>query len=241
VIARHIILLFVGVVMTTSGAAGAGPRLSGLPQELQGMPPKATEAAQDIQDTLAQQRGLIERASEAKTAEEREEVFQAVARNVQAIARKRVVVLDQYTQRARARVLWARKHASEVRVSDLTGAMQELGTQGPRSPFVDESNAPKRADDSPRARLPDKVLSARSRLQQTVKRLESLAQNCRQARSDEQRKKIRREINEHLQTIEKERIAIFESILRISEQRLGDAKDRAKDAGVPPASHESQH
>jgi len=241
VIARRTILLFVGVVMTASGAAGAGPRLSGLPQELQGMPPKATEAAQDIQDILAQQRGLIEKAGQAKTAEEREEVFQAVARNVQAIARKRVVVLDQYTQRARARVQWARKHASEVRVSDLTGAMQELGTQGPRSPFVDESNAPKRADDSPRARLPDKVLSARSRLQQTVKRLESLAQNCRQARSDEQRKKIRREIVEHLQTIEKERIAILESILEISEQRLRDAKDRAKDAGVPPVSHESQH
>ena len=240
-IARRIILLFVGVVMTASGAAGAGPRLSGMPQELQGMPPKATEAAQEIQDILAQQRGLIEKASQAKTAHEREEVFQTVARNVQAIAQQRVVVLEQYTQRARARVQWARKHASEVRVSDLTGAMQELGTQGPRSPFRDEPNTPKRADDSPRARLPDKVLSARSGLQQTIKRLESLAQDCRQARTDEQRKKIRREINEHLQTIEKERIAILESILEISEQRLGDARDRAKDAGVPPASHESQH
>ena len=240
-IARRITLLFVGVVMTTSGAAGAGPRLSGMPHELQGMPPTATEAAQDIQDILAQQRGLIEKASQAKTAQEREEVFQAVAGNVQAIAQQRVVVLEQYTQLARARVQWARKHASEVRVSDLTGAMQELGTQGPRSPFRDEPNTSKRADDSPRARLPDKVLSARSRLQQTVKRLESLAEDCKQARTDEQRKKIRREINKHLQTIEKERIAILESILEISEQRLGDAKDRAKDAGVPSASHESQH
>jgi hypothetical protein len=241
VIARRIILLFVGVVMITSGAAGAGLLLSGMPQELQGMPPEATQAAQEIQDIIAKQRGLIEKASQAKTAQDREEVFQAVARNVQAIARKRVVVLEQYTQRARARVQWARKHASEVRVSDLTGAMREVGTQGPRSPFRDEPNTPMRADDSPRARLPDKVLSARSRLQQTVKRLESLAQDCRQARTDEQRKKIRRKINEHLQTIEKERIAILESILEISEQRLGDARDRAKDAGVPPASHESQH
>jgi len=224
VIARRIILLFVGVVMAIYGADGAGPRPSGMPRELQGMPSQATEAAQEIQDILAHQRGLIEKASQAKTAQEREEVFQAVARNVQAIAQKRVVVLEQYTQRARARVAWARKHASEVRVSDLAGAMQEFGAQGPRSPFSDEPNTPERAD-SPRARLPDKVLDARSGLQQTVKSLESLARDCRQARTDEQRKTIRREINEHLQTIEKERIAILESILEISEQRLAESRD----------------
>ena len=223
-IAKRIFLLSVLVVTAIAGAAGMGPRLSGMPQELQGMPPKATEAAREIQDILAQQRGLIEKASQAKTVQEREEVFQAVARNVQAIAQKRVVVLEQYTQRARARVQWARKHASEVRVSDLTGAIQELGTQGPRSPFNDGPNTPKRAD-SPRARLPDKVLSARSELQQTVTRLESLAQDCRQARTDEQRKAIRREINEHLQTIEKERIAILEAILEVSEQRLAETRN----------------
>jgi len=223
-IASRIILLFVGVVMVASEAARKGPHLSGMPQELQGMPPKATEAAQEIQDILAQQRGLIEKARQAKTAQEREEVFQAVARNVQAIAQKRVVVLEQYTQRARARVQWARKHASEVRVSDLTGAMQELGTQGPHSPFNDEPNIPKRAD-SARTRLPDKVLNARSELQQSVKRLESLARDCRQARTDEQRKTIRREINEHLQTIEKERITILESVLEVSEQRLAETRD----------------
>ena len=228
-IARRIVLLFVGVVMTTSEAASQGPRLSGMPQGLRGMPPRATEAAQEIQDILAQQRGLIEKASQAKTAQEREEVFQAVARNVQAIAQKRVVVLEQYTQRARARVQWARKHASEVRVSDLATAMQELGTQGPRSPFSEQPNTQKRAN-SPRARLPDKVLSARSVLQQTVKRLESLARDCSQARTDEEQKTIRREINEHLQTIEKERIAVLESILEISEQRL--AESRASRQGV---------
>ena len=119
--------------------------------------------------------------------------------------------------------------------------MQELGRQGPRSPFGDGPNAPKHAGDSPHARLPEKVLSARSRLKQTVKRLESLAQECKQVRTAEQRKKIRQEINEHLKTIEEERIAILEAILEISEQRLEDAKKRAKDAGVPPASHESQH
>jgi hypothetical protein len=241
VILRRIILLFVGVMLTTSGAAGADPRPSGMPQQLQEMPPKATEAAQEIQDILARQRGMIEKASQAKTAQEREEMFQAVARNVQAIAQKRAVVLEQYTQRARARVQWARKHASEVRVSDLTGAMQELGGQGPRSPFGDEPNAPKHAGDSPYARLPEKVLSARSGLKQTIKRLESLAQDCKLVRTAEQRKKIRREIREHLKTIEKERIAILEAILEISEQRLGDAKKRAKDVGVPPVSHASQH
>jgi DNA-binding ferritin-like protein (Dps family) len=188
------------------------------------MPPKATEAAQEIQDILAQQQGLIARASQLKTAQEREDVFQAVARNVQAIAQKRVVVLEQYTQRARARVEWARKHASEVRVSDLTGAMQEFGAQGPRFPFSDDPNTPQRAD-STRARLPDKVLDARSELQQTVNRLESLARECRQARTEEQRKKIEREINEHLQSIQKQRIAILESILEISEQRLADSRD----------------
>lgn len=218
------ILLSVVVVTAIAGAAGVGPRLSGMPQELQGMPPKASEAAQEIQEILAQQRGLIEKASQAKTAQKREEVFQAVARNVQAIAQKRVVVLEQYTERARARVQWARKHASEVRLSDLTGAIQELGTQGPRSPFTDEPNTPKRAD-SPRARLPDKVLSARSELQQTVTRLESLARDCRQADTDEQRKKIQREINEHLQTIEKERIVILEAILEVSEERLAESRD----------------
>jgi len=224
VIARRIILLFVVVVMVTSGAARERPRLSGMPQELRGMPLKAAEAAQEIQDILAQQRGLIEKASQAKTAQEREEVFQSVARNVRAIAQRRVVVLEQYTQRAKARVQWARKHASEVRVSDLTGAVRELGTQGPRSPFNDEPNNSKRAD-SPRARLPDKVLSARSDLQQTVIRLESLARDCRQAHTDEERKKIRREINEHLQTIEKERIAILEAILEVSEERLAESRD----------------
>ena len=222
--AKRIILLSVAVVMAISGAVGAGLRPRGMPLELQGMPPKAVEAAQEIQDILTQQRELIAKASQAKTAQEREEVFQAVARNVQAIAQKRVVVLEQYTQRARARVQWARKHASEVRVSDLTAAVQELGTQGPRSPFNDEPNNSKRAD-SPRARLPDKVLSARSELQQTVTRLESLARDCRQARTDAHRKKIRREINTQLQTIEKERIAILEAILEVSEQRLAETRD----------------
>jgi hypothetical protein len=241
VISRRIILLFVGAMLTTSGAASADPRPSGMPQQFQEMPSEAKDAAQEIQDILTRQRGLIEKAGLAKTAQEREEVFRAVVRNAQTIARKRVVVLEQYTQRARARVQWARKHASEVRVSDLTGAMQQLGSQGPRSPFREEPSTSQRVDDSPNARLPERVLSARSGLKQTVKHLEALAQDCRQARTDEQRKKIRREIQEHLKTIEKERIAILEAILEISEQRLGDARDRAKDAGVPPASHKSQH
>ena len=38
-------------------------------------------------------------------------------------------------------------------------------------------------------------------------------------------KKIRREINKHLQTIEKERIAILEAILEVSEQRLAETRD----------------
>jgi len=239
--ARRIIILFVGVVMTTEGAAGAGPRLRGMPEGLQGMPPEVTEAALEIQGIVAKQRGLIEKASQAKTPREREEVFRAVARNVQAIAQKRVVVLEQYAQRARARVQWARKHASEVRVSDLTGAMQEFAKQGPRSPFAGEPNVPKHADDPPRARLPEKVLGARSRLKQTLKRLESLTQDCKQARTHEQRKKIKQEINEHLKTIEEERIAILEAILEVSEQRLGDAKKRAKDASAPPAIPESEN
>jgi len=239
-IARPAILLFVVVVMTAQGAAGAQPRLPGMPEELQGMPPKATEAAQDIQNIIARQRGLIEKARQAKTPQEREAVFRAVAGNVQAIAQKRVVVLDQYVRRARARVQWARKHASEVRVSDLTGAMQELAGQGPRSPFAGQPDAPKHAGGPPHARLPEKVLSARSRLKQTVQRLESLAQDCKQASTDEQRKKIKQQIDEHLKTIEEDRIAILEAILEISEQRLADAKTRAKDAGAPAAVPESQ-
>jgi len=245
-IARRVILLLVGVVMTTAGAAGAEPRLHGMPEALQGMPPKATEAAAEIQDLVARQRGLIEKARQAKTPEEREDVFRAVAGNVQAIARERVVVLEEYDQRARARVEWARKHASEVRVSDLTGAMRELAKQGPRSPFASEPNtgepnAPKSADDPPHAKLPEKVLDARSRLKQTLGRLESLAQDCKQARTDAQRKKIKEEIHEHLKTIEEARIDILEAILDTSEQRLGEAKKRTRAANAPAAIHESRN
>jgi len=199
------------------------------------MPSETRDAGSEIQDIVARQRELIEKAREAKTPEEREEVFRAVARNVQAIARKRVEVMEQYAERARARVEWASKHASEVRVADLVRAMEEFAEQGPpRSPFSEKPGTPQRAEGPGRlSKLPDEVLAARARLEQTLSKLDSLSQGCKQARSDEQRNKIRQEIEGHLKTIEKERVAILEAVLEVSERRLRYARQRAKEAGNP--------
>jgi len=228
--------LSVCLLSIVSGAiAGAYSRPSGMPERLRGMPSEARTSGSEIQDMVAQQRGLIEKARQAKTPQEREEVFRAVARNVQAIARKRAEVMEQYTDRAKERVEWARTHASEVRVADLVRAMEESAEQGPpRSPFAEKPDTSQRADEpGRRSALPDEVLGARTRLEQTLRKLESLAQQCKQASSDEQRNRIKQEIGEHLKTIEEERVAILEAVLEVSEQRLRYARQRAKEAGEP--------
>ncbi len=233
---KRVFLLLAGLTLTAAVATAAAVSFSGtMPKELRGMTPEAKQAAAGIQDIVNQQRGMIEKARQAKTPQERREIFQAIARNVQLIAQKRVVIMEQYTERARARVEWAQKHASEVRVVDLVRAMDEIAQQGPRSPF-DEEPAAQRADEpAQRAGLPKKVLLARTELEQTVKSLESLAKGCKETRSNHQREKIKQEIKEHLKTIEKERVAILEAVLEVSQQRLQHARQRAKEASGPSA------
>ena len=233
IVTRGVPALLVGLTLVagaTMALVAAPPR--GMPEELRGMPAEVGEAAAEIQQIVNQQRGLIDKARQAKTPAEREEVFRAVARNVQGIAQKRVVIMEQYAKHARARVEWARKHASEVRVSDLIGDMDGFA---PRSPFAEKPDAPQR-DDGPNqpAVIPKPLLSARNTLKQTMTRLQSLETACKRARSDEQRKKIKQEIEEHLSTIQMERVAILEAVLKLSEKRLQGARQRAKQAGVPP-------
>jgi hypothetical protein len=143
--------------------------------------------------------------------------------------------MEQYAARARARVAWAREHASEVRVADLVRAMEEFAEQGPpRSPFAKEPDTPKRADEpGRRSKLPDDVLAARNRLEQTLRKLDSLSQDCKRAGSDEQRNEIKQEIERHLEAIEKERVAILDAVLEVSKRRLRYARQRAKEAGNP--------
>jgi hypothetical protein len=233
---RCVSFLSVCLLLTASGGStGADSRVGGMPDGLRGMPAQARTSGSAIQDLVAQQRALIDKARLAKTPQEREDVFRAVARNVQAIAQKRVEVMEIYTERARARVEWAKRHASEVRVADLVRAMEELSAQGPpRSPFAEKAETPQRAGKPGRqSTLSDEVLAARTRLEQTVSRLELLGRECMQARSDQRRDKIKQEIQEHLRTIEEERVAILEAVLKVSEQRLRYARQRAKEAGNP--------
>lgn len=195
------------------------------------MPPKARETASEIQRIVTEQHGMIEKARQARTPEEREKVFRAIARNVRDIAQKRVAVMEHYTKRARERVQWARKHASEIQVSDLVGAMGEFTEQKPpRSPFDEQTDDVRRGDDSPRRpALPQTVIGARNRLERTMTRLRSLGDECKQARTDEQRQKIKREIAACLKTIEEERVKVLEAVLEISEKRLRWTRQQAKD------------
>jgi hypothetical protein len=215
----------------------ADPVLGAMPKELRVMPPQIARTAAEIQEIVDRQRGLVEKARQAKTPAEREAVFQAVADNVQLIAKKRVAALEQYVQRARARVEWAKRHASEVCPADLVvgqafppdlaRAMEEsAGGRTPRSPF--ESDAARRADaPASRQKLPEAVVKARDKLEQSMRQLESLAQKAKEARSDRERDEIGREIGGHWRTIEQERIAILEAILQLAEKRLAEARRRA--------------
>lgn len=234
IIVRSIIFCSL-LAMIATEPVYAEPLPGSMPVNLQGMPPAVKAAAQNIQETLINQNELIKKASQAKTPAEREEVFQAVTRNVQVIAQKRVVLLEHYTDRAKARVDWARKHAEEVSASDLTKAMKEITSQGPRPPFPVESNSPETADKSIRAKLPEQVRDAQVKLQQTLIRLKSLVQQCKLAQTDEQRKEIKEEIDDLLQVIQEQRIVILETVFEVSEKRLKHAKTRAKEAGTPSA------
>ena len=228
------LLLAVGAALIVAGAvatAASPPR--SVPAELRGMPSQVRETASEIQRIVTEQRGMIEKAHRAKTSEQREEVFRAITRNVQDIAEKRVVIMEHYAKRARERVQWARKHASETQVSDLVRAMEEFAEQGPpRSPFAEQTGDARHGDDSPRRpRLPQAVLDARNNLERTLTRLRSLGDECKQARTDEQRQKIKQEITACLKIIEKERVTVLEAVLEISEKRLRWARQRAKEAG----------
>jgi|GEM_PF-4258707 len=227
------LLCLMGIIATKAFCADPLPR--GIPEQLQGMPPAVIAASREIQQTLVDQSELIKKASQAKTPAEREEVFQAVITNVQEIAQKRVVVLEHYTDRARARVEWARKHATEVSVSDLAEAMKDLSHQEYRPRLPEESNSPISQNQSSRAKLPKQVLESQMKLRQTLGRLQSLVQLCESANDDEQLRKIKEEIDDLLQVVEKQRIVILETVLRVSEQRLEQAKKRAKEA-CPPSS-----
>ena len=114
--------LLISMLFASGAAAAALAPPAGLPEELRGLSPKARQAAATIQEAVQSQHDLIERAKEARTPEEREEIFRSIARNVQAIAQQRVAVLEEHTKQARARVAWAREHADQVKVQDIVRA-----------------------------------------------------------------------------------------------------------------------
>jgi hypothetical protein len=228
VIANRLLFLFVvGAALIVAGdVVGADSFPPSVPAKLQGMPSEIRETASNIQRIVIEQHGMIERARQVKTPEEREEVFRAIANNVQDIAQKRVAVMEHYTKRARERVDWARKHAANIQVSDLVHAMGESAAlRPPRSPFVVPTNDARARD------LPKTVQSVRSRLEKTMTRLRSLGEECKQARTDEQREKIKCEIAACLRTIEEERVTVLEAVLKTSEKRLRWARQRATETG----------
>jgi chromosome segregation ATPase len=202
-----------------------------MPKALRGMPPQVREAAARIQQVLQRQRGLIERAQRAKTPEERQAVFEAVARNVSEIAALRVTIMKAHADRARERVAWARRHAEQVKLSDLVAASRGLAGRGaPRSPFDGHKPAPEpKTGPLPQelAELPDAIARARQELERTHARLAGLRQAAKTARTDEQRAEIRAEIEKHLRTVESQRVAILEAVAQVSERRLAWARKRA--------------
>jgi hypothetical protein len=217
------------IASAATGAALAPP--AGLPEALRGLPPKARQAAAAIQQAVQNQHDLIERAKQARTPEEREEIFHTIARNVRAIAQQRVAVLEEHTKLARARVAWAREHADQVKVQDLARAAVKRDAPGqPRSPF--EQQDPPRPERGPLpqglARLPASVAEARGTVEQSLARLETLREQAGKARSDKERTAIRREIERHLKVIEKQRVTILEAALEVSEKRLAWARKRAE-------------
>ena len=56
----------------------------------------------------------------------------------------------------------------------------------------------------------------------------TLREQAGKARSDEERTAIRREIERHLKVVEKQRVAILEAALEVSEKRLDWARKRAE-------------
>lgn len=224
-------ILAVGLFATVAmGGAVAPP--AGMPEALRGMPPKAREAAAALQQILERQRGLIAQAQQAKTPEERQAVFAAVARNVRTIAQQRVVLMAEHAHQARKRVEWARKHASQVKVSGLVGAAKDLAQRGPpRSPFAEGGDLPEpKPGPLPQelAELPASVAKARAEVERTQAQLARLREKSTTARSDAERATIRREIEQHLKTIETQRVAILEAVLAVSEKRLAWARERAE-------------
>jgi len=224
-----VFLASVFAVASTGGRAAALP--AGLPEALRGLPPEAREAAEAIQQALQAQHALIERAKQARTPEEREAIFRSVAQNVQTIARQRVVVLEEHTKVARARVKWAREHAAHVNVQALVGATTRDDALGaPRSPF--EPQKPPHAGKGPLpkelAPLPASVAKARAVVEKSLARLDVLREQSTKARTDEERAAIRRETERHLESIGAQRVAILEAALEVAEKRLAWARKRAE-------------
>ncbi len=234
-ITRNFLLLSaISTTMVVAGSmASAAPPVESMPAPLQGLPPKARKMASELQRIVTEQQGMIQRALEAKTPEQREHIFRDINRNVQAIAQKRVAIMEQYTERIRARVQWARDHAAKVQVSDLTRTMEEFARPGPpQSPFAKQPDDVRPRDGSHRmAGLPRTVQSVRNRLARTMSRLHTLERESERAHSDEQRDKIRREIAACLKTIEKERVTVLEVVLTLSEERLRRARQQAQVTG----------
>ncbi len=217
-------LLLLACVSAASAAHGGG-----LPKTLQDIPPEARQAAAAIQQAVQRQHGLIEKTKQATTPEEREAIFRSVAQNVQAIARNRVLVLEEHAKLARARVKWAREHADQITVHDLVAAHREAPGQ-PRSPF--EKSKATRSEKGPLpkqlSKLPPSVAKAREAVKQSAERLDALRQQATTARTDAERDAIRRETERHLKAIGAQRVAILEAALDVCEQRLAWARKRAE-------------
>ena len=211
---------------------------AGMPEALAGVPPRARELSREFGEFAEKQMALAQKVRQAGTLEERLKAIQALKANVRAIAQKRVAIVEEFAAQARARVEWARKHASEVRVEELVRSTKQLAHRGsPLPPPPGERPPPQ-----PRAglgmppeliALPEEVRSARGKLEQARNRLQEMGAEIRQARTEEERERLRNEIKQHLKTIEKTRVALLEAVLEISEKRLQWAKNRAQETGGP--------
>ena len=229
-IAATLLIIFAA---ETAGEAPSGDtaRPFGMPEELQGIPGKAKGLVEEIRGIVERQLGLAREARQAKTLEERLRIVQELKANVRKTAGKRVAIMEAYAAQARARVEWARKHASAVRDEDLVQSMRQLAHRGPPSvsPLREDASPGKDSETSlPEAlrSLPKEIHEARNKLRQAAGRLRAMGEEIENARTEPERERLRKEIAEHLRAVERTRVAVLESILEISEKRLAWARKR---------------
>jgi len=231
---RHpLTLLFLSAAVALDARSETVAVPAGMPVELLGAPQKAEERSREIKKIVEKQIALAQKARQARTLEDRMKVIQALKANVRKIAQKRVAIMEAFTAQARSRVEWARKHASEVRVEELVRTMQQLSHRGPPLPPSPGETAPTRnraglAMPQELIALPEEVRAARIKLERARNRLQAMRSEIRQARTEADREGIRKEIEQHLKTVEQTRVGLLEAVLEISEKRLSWARSRVR-------------